>query len=80
MNKEKKPTPEYVKRACTEYQRKKDRVNLLLNPGTKDAIKAVYGREISLNAYINKLIAKDLKRANTGVNAGINNPFSDLQK
>lgn len=57
--KEKKPTPECNKRASIKYQRKKERLNVLFDIGTKDRIKSAYGN-ISLNAYINKLIKDDL--------------------
>lgn len=57
--KEKKPTPDYNKRASLKYQRKKERLNVLFDIGTKDRIKSVYGN-ISVNAYINKLINDDL--------------------
>ena len=56
----KKTTPECNKRASIKYQRKKERLNVLFNTGTKDRIKSVYGN-ISINAYINKLINDDLK-------------------
>lgn len=57
--KEKKPTPDCNKRASLKYQRKKERLNVLFETGTKDRIKAVYGN-ISVNAYINRLINDDL--------------------
>lgn len=56
----KKTTPECNKRASLKYQRKKERLNVLFDIGTKDRIKSAYGN-ISINAYINKLINDDLK-------------------
>lgn len=72
MNKKKTTTAQ--KNACLKYQRKKERVTVLLDIGTKDRIKARNGSQISLNAYINKLINDDLRRADIEQN----NPFSDL--
>ena len=53
-------TPEYTKNAIKAYQAGKDRVNLLLDYGTKDRIKERYGDDISITAYIKRLIEKDL--------------------
>lgn len=53
-------TPEYTKNAIKAYQAGKDRVNLLLDYGTKDRIKERYGEDISITAYIKGLIEKDL--------------------
>lgn len=53
-------TPEYTKNAIKAYQAGKDRVNLLLDYGTKDRIKERYGDNISITAYIKGLIEKDL--------------------
>lgn len=53
-------TPEYTKNAIKAYQSKKDRVNLLLDYGTKDRIKERYGEDISITAYIKRLIDEDL--------------------
>lgn len=53
-------TPEYTKNAIKAYQAGKDRVNLLLDYGTKDRIKERYGEDISITAYIKRLIEKDL--------------------
>lgn len=54
-------TPDYTKRAIASYQSKKDRVNLLLAPGTKDKIKQKYGTDANITAYIKALIDNDLK-------------------
>ena len=40
--------------------RSKDRVNLLLVYGTKERIKTRYGEDISITAYIKRLIENDL--------------------
>lgn len=53
-------TPEYTKNAIKAYQAGKDRVNLLLDYGTKERIKERYGDDISITAYIKGLIEKDL--------------------
>lgn len=60
-------TPEYTKNAIKNYQAGKDRVNLLLDLGTKDRIKAAYGEDISITAYIKGLINADLERLEAGV-------------
>ena len=49
-------TPEYTKNAIRNYQAGKDRVNLLLDYGTKERIKKRYGEDISITAYIKRLI------------------------
>lgn len=53
-------TPEYTKNAIRNYQAGKDRVNLLLDYGTKDRIKKRYGEDVSITAYIKRLIENDL--------------------
>ena len=53
-------TPEYTKNAIRNYQAGKDRVNLLLDYGTKERIKKRYGEDISITAYIKRLIENDL--------------------
>lgn len=59
-------TPEYTKNAIKNYQAGKDRVNLLLDLGTKDRIKAAYGEDVSITAYIKGLINADLERLEVG--------------
>lgn len=51
-------TPEYTKKAVAEYQKKYDRVNILLPKGTKEAIKEA-GE--SVNGLVNRLLAEYLK-------------------
>lgn len=58
-------TPEYTKNAIKTYQAGKDRVNLLLDRGTKDRIKEKYGEDISITAYIKRLIERDLNGSGT---------------
>lgn len=53
-------TPEYTKNAIKAYQAGKDRVNLLLERGTKERIKDRYGEDVSITAYIKSLIENDL--------------------
>lgn len=54
-------TPEYTKRAVATYQATKDRVNLLLDAGTKDKIKERYGDKVNISGYIKGLIKADLE-------------------
>lgn len=56
-------TPEYTRTAIAKYQAGKDRFNLLMDAGTKDRIKALYGDDVSITAYIKKLVADDLDKA-----------------
>lgn len=60
-------TPDYTKRAIAKYQQNKDRVNLLLDAGTKERIKQKYG-DISINNYIKQLINNDLNNNNNNSN------------
>jgi len=71
-------TPEYTKNAIKTYQAGKDRVNLLLDLGTKDRIKSVYGEDVSITAYIKGLIAADLERLEAGAEPEQPQDFSDI--
>jgi hypothetical protein len=53
-------TPDYTRRAIANYQLKFDRVNINLEKGLKDRIKAATGE--SLNACVNRLIREELAR------------------
>lgn len=57
-------TKDYILRATKNYQDKFDRIVILTPQGTKERIKAT-GAE-SVSAYINKLIADDLNRRESG--------------
>ena len=58
-------TPDYTKTAIAKYQAGKDRLNLLMDAGTKDRIKALYGDDVSITAYIKKLVSDDLDKMET---------------
>ncbi len=53
-------TPEYTRKAVARYQAKFDRVNINLNKGLKDQIKAATGE--SLNACVVRLLLEELER------------------
>ena len=53
-------TPEYTRRAIANYQSKFDRVNINLEKGLKDRLKALTGE--SLNACVNRLIKEEIER------------------
>lgn len=58
--KTKTKTPDYTRRAIANYQLKFDRVNINLEKGLKDRIKAATGE--SLNACVNRLIKEEIAR------------------
>jgi len=53
-------TPDYTRRAIANYQAKFDRVNINLEKGLKDRLKAATGE--SLNACVNRLIKEEIER------------------
>lgn len=71
-------TPEYIRKAVKKYEATKDKITIICNKGIKDRIKQKYG-DISISAYINDLIEKDL---NGGAVADSGNgqelPWDDL--
>lgn len=54
-------TPEYTKRAIANYQKTKERVTVLFDKGTKEAIVNKYGPDVQISTYVKKLVDKDLK-------------------
>lgn len=59
-------TPDYIKSAVANYQKTKERVNILLDKGTKERIKNKYGNDFSINGYIKRLIDADLSGTDAG--------------
>lgn len=55
-------TPDYTKKAITNYQKTKDRLTILLDKGTKDKIKEKYGAGVNMTGYIKDLILNDLTK------------------
>ena len=55
-------TKDYMLRAHNNYVHKKDRMTVLAPAGTIDKIKQAEGVDVSLNAYIYRLIDADLKK------------------
>lgn len=54
-------TPEYTKKAVSNYRSKFDIIQLRMPKGTKERIQEK--TKESLNVYVNRLIAEDLERA-----------------
>lgn len=59
-------TPDYTIRAIANYQKTKERVTILFDKGTKEAIYKKYGENIQLSTYIKKLVDADLSGTDAG--------------
>jgi len=70
-------TAGYTMQAISDYQKRKDRIALLAEKGTKDRIKAVTNK--SVNEYIMSLVYEQLEKDEQRQQSGTAPPTTDKQ-